>query len=137
MCLKYCKSCDIFILLSVFRFRFKYIWRKKKHNNYFLFFYLLQTFVVINRDKAIFRFTATDAIFLLSPFNPIRRIAIYILVHPYPFWWLTFSLQIYGNSNIIYLVLSSIEWNLNPHKLNILIIIENIDVTNFVRSKCI
>ncbi|BFZ07041.1 hypothetical protein BsWGS_10080 [Bradybaena similaris] len=43
-----------------------------------------KTFVVLNRDKAIFRFSATNAIFLLSPFNPIRRTAIYILTHPYP-----------------------------------------------------
>ncbi|KAK7492328.1 hypothetical protein BaRGS_00016425, partial [Batillaria attramentaria] len=43
------------------------------------------TFVVLSKDKSIFRFSATNALFLLSPFNPIRRVAIYILVHPYPF----------------------------------------------------
>ncbi|ESO85582.1 hypothetical protein LOTGIDRAFT_107523 [Lottia gigantea] len=43
------------------------------------------TFVVIGRDKTIYRFSATDALFILSPFNIIRRIAIFILVHPYPF----------------------------------------------------
>ena len=47
--------------------------------------FCFQTFVVLSKDKAIFRFSATNALFLLSPFNPIRRIAIYILVHPYPF----------------------------------------------------
>ncbi|NP_001191637.1 sodium channel alpha-subunit SCAP1 [Aplysia californica] len=46
------------------------------------FYHNQKTFVVLKKDKAIFRFSATDAIFLLSPFNPIRRIAIYILVHP-------------------------------------------------------
>jgi voltage-gated sodium channel type II alpha len=41
-----------------------------------------QTFVVISKGKDIFRFSATDAMWLLSPFNPIRRVAIYVLVHP-------------------------------------------------------
>ena len=47
--------------------------------------FCFQTFVVLSKDKVIFRFSATNALFLLTPFNPIRRIAIYILVHPYPF----------------------------------------------------
>ncbi|KFM64091.1 Sodium channel protein para, partial [Stegodyphus mimosarum] len=41
-----------------------------------------RTFVVISKGKDIFRFSATNALYLLSPFNPIRRVAIYILVHP-------------------------------------------------------
>lgn len=41
-----------------------------------------QTFVVVSRGKDIFRFAATKALWLLDPFNPIRRVAIYILVHP-------------------------------------------------------
>ena len=45
----------------------------------------LQTFMVVARDKTIFRFSATNALFLLTPFNPVRRTAIYILTHPYPF----------------------------------------------------
>ncbi|GIY16759.1 sodium channel protein para [Caerostris extrusa] len=40
------------------------------------------TFVVVSKGKDIFRFSATNALYLLSPFNPIRRVAIYILVHP-------------------------------------------------------
>ena len=43
-----------------------------------------QTFMVIGRDKTIFRFSATNALFVLSPFNPVRRIAILLLTHPYP-----------------------------------------------------
>lgn len=42
----------------------------------------MQTFVVISKGKDIFRFSATDAMWMLDPFNPIRRVAIYILVHP-------------------------------------------------------
>ncbi|XP_034416586.1 sodium channel protein type 2 subunit alpha-like [Cyclopterus lumpus] len=44
-----------------------------------------RTFVVLNKGKAIFRFTATSALYIFSPFNLIRRIAIKILVHSYPY----------------------------------------------------
>ena len=44
----------------------------------------LQTFIVLNKGKAIFRFSATSALYIFSPFHPIRRIAIKILVHSYP-----------------------------------------------------
>ncbi|KFQ24099.1 Sodium channel protein type 2 subunit alpha, partial [Merops nubicus] len=44
-----------------------------------------KTFIVLNKGKTIFRFSATPALYLLSPFNIIRRIAIKILVHSYPF----------------------------------------------------
>ncbi|XP_057675968.1 sodium channel protein type 2 subunit alpha-like isoform X1 [Corythoichthys intestinalis] len=40
-----------------------------------------KTFIVLNRGKAIFRFNATPALYILSPFNPLRRIAIRVLVH--------------------------------------------------------
>ncbi|XP_022248143.1 sodium channel protein para-like isoform X2 [Limulus polyphemus] len=41
-----------------------------------------RTFTVISKSKDIFRFSAHNALWLLSPFNPLRRLAIYILVHP-------------------------------------------------------
>ncbi|KFQ52415.1 Sodium channel protein type 1 subunit alpha, partial [Nestor notabilis] len=44
-----------------------------------------KTFIVLNKGKTIFRFSATPALYLLSPFNIVRRIAIKILVHSYPF----------------------------------------------------
>uniref|UniRef100_A0A8C0G2H6 Sodium channel protein n=1 Tax=Chelonoidis abingdonii TaxID=106734 RepID=A0A8C0G2H6_CHEAB len=44
-----------------------------------------KTFIVLNRGKAIFRFNATPALYILSPFHPLRRAAIKILVHSYPF----------------------------------------------------
>ncbi|XP_026530186.1 sodium channel protein type 3 subunit alpha-like isoform X11 [Notechis scutatus] len=40
-----------------------------------------KTFIVLNRGKAIFRFSATSALYILTPFNPLRKIAIKILVH--------------------------------------------------------
>ncbi|XP_068119166.1 sodium channel protein type 4 subunit alpha [Hyperolius riggenbachi] len=40
-----------------------------------------KTFIVLNKGKAIFRFTATKAMYLLEPFNPLRTGAIKILIH--------------------------------------------------------
>ncbi|KAM6281337.1 sodium channel protein type 5 subunit alpha-like [Porphyrio hochstetteri] len=40
-----------------------------------------KVFIVLNKQKTIFRFTATRALWILSPFHPIRRTAIKILVH--------------------------------------------------------
>uniref|UniRef100_A0A3Q4GK95 Sodium channel protein n=1 Tax=Neolamprologus brichardi TaxID=32507 RepID=A0A3Q4GK95_NEOBR len=40
----------------------------------------LKTFIVLNKGKAIFRFSATSALYIFSPFHPIRRLAIKILV---------------------------------------------------------
>uniref|UniRef100_A0A3B3IKS9 Sodium channel protein n=1 Tax=Oryzias latipes TaxID=8090 RepID=A0A3B3IKS9_ORYLA len=44
-----------------------------------------RTFIVLNKGKAIFRFSATSALYIFSPFHPIRRLAIKILVHSYPY----------------------------------------------------
>ncbi|XP_043857801.1 sodium channel protein type 10 subunit alpha-like [Dromiciops gliroides] len=40
-----------------------------------------RTFIVLNKGRTIFRFSATRALGLLSPFHPIRRTAIKISVH--------------------------------------------------------
>ncbi|XP_074857884.1 sodium channel protein type 2 subunit alpha-like [Carettochelys insculpta] len=40
-----------------------------------------KTFIVLNKGKAIFRFSATPALYMLSPFHPVRKMAIKILVH--------------------------------------------------------
>ncbi|KAF6726768.1 Sodium channel protein type 4 subunit alpha [Oryzias melastigma] len=44
-----------------------------------------KTFIVLNKRKMIFRFNAAPALYILGPFNPIRRLSIKILVHSYPF----------------------------------------------------
>uniref|UniRef100_I3JQL6 Sodium channel protein n=1 Tax=Oreochromis niloticus TaxID=8128 RepID=I3JQL6_ORENI len=44
-----------------------------------------KTFIVLNKGKVIFRFNASPALYLLSAFNPLRRLSIRILVHSYPF----------------------------------------------------
>ncbi|KAL3978129.1 neuropeptide Y receptor type 4 [Sarotherodon galilaeus] len=49
-------------------------------------FYMNQkTFIVLNKGKTIFRFSATPSLYIISPFNLFRRIAIKILIHSYPF----------------------------------------------------
>ncbi|XP_011894025.1 PREDICTED: sodium channel protein type 9 subunit alpha isoform X5 [Cercocebus atys] len=40
-----------------------------------------KTFTVLNKGKTIFRFNATPALYMLSPFSPLRRLSIKILVH--------------------------------------------------------
>ncbi|XP_065108405.1 sodium channel, voltage-gated, type I-like, alpha [Paramisgurnus dabryanus] len=45
-------------------------------------FYSSQTtFIVVNKQNTINRFNASPALYIFSPFNPLRRIAISILVH--------------------------------------------------------
>ncbi|XP_062970428.1 sodium channel protein type 5 subunit alpha isoform X3 [Cynocephalus volans] len=45
------------------------------------FYSTQKTFIVLNKGKTIFRFSATNALYVLSPFHPIRRVAVKILVH--------------------------------------------------------
>ncbi|OPJ85261.1 hypothetical protein AV530_011713 [Patagioenas fasciata monilis] len=40
-----------------------------------------QTFMVINKRRTIFRFTATPALCIFGPFNPVRKAAIKIIIH--------------------------------------------------------
>ncbi|XP_058266081.1 sodium channel, voltage gated, type VIII, alpha subunit a isoform X2 [Hemibagrus wyckioides] len=45
-------------------------------------FYMNQkTFIVVNKGKTMFRFSATPSLYIISPFNIFRRIAIKILIH--------------------------------------------------------
>uniref|UniRef100_A0A8C0H438 Sodium channel protein n=1 Tax=Chelonoidis abingdonii TaxID=106734 RepID=A0A8C0H438_CHEAB len=38
-----------------------------------------KTFIVLNKGKAIFRFSTTPALYMLGPFNPLRRAAIKVM----------------------------------------------------------
>ncbi|XP_034548261.1 sodium channel, voltage gated, type VIII, alpha subunit b [Notolabrus celidotus] len=40
-----------------------------------------KTFIVVNKGKTIFRFSATPSLYIISPFNIFRRLAIKILIH--------------------------------------------------------
>ncbi|KAM9187892.1 sodium channel protein type 11 subunit alpha [Dugong dugon] len=44
-----------------------------------------KTFMVLNKKKTIYRFSAKPALFIFGPFNPVRSLAIRILIHSYPF----------------------------------------------------
>ncbi|KAJ3601039.1 hypothetical protein NHX12_032012 [Muraenolepis orangiensis] len=44
-----------------------------------------KTFIVINKGSSLFRFNADPACYLLSPFSILRKTAIKILIHSYPF----------------------------------------------------
>ncbi|KAM4626228.1 sodium channel protein type 2 subunit alpha-like [Discoglossus pictus] len=75
-----------------------------------------KTFIVLNRGKAIFRFSATSALYILTPFNPVRQIAIRILVHAYPFSSDTKNLFIMCTilANCVFMTLSNPpEWAKN------------------------
>ncbi len=47
-----------------------------------MYLIFMQTMLVIGKDKTIFRFSATSGFWLISPLNPIRRVALHILTHP-------------------------------------------------------
>ncbi|XP_054976265.1 sodium channel protein type 9 subunit alpha [Sorex araneus] len=69
-----------------------------------------KTFIVLNKGKAIFRFNATPALYMLSPFSTLRRLSIKILVHS------LFSMLIMCTilTNCIFMTLSSPpDWTKN------------------------
>ncbi|XP_027762392.1 sodium channel protein type 3 subunit alpha-like [Empidonax traillii] len=47
-----------------------------------------KTFMVLNKSRIIFRFTATPALWILGPFNRVRKAAIKILTNPYFAWFI-------------------------------------------------
>jgi len=47
-----------------------------------LYYHNKRTFVVVSKGKDIFRFSATSAMWLLTPYNSVRRTAINVLIHP-------------------------------------------------------
>uniref|UniRef100_A0AAN0LJ60 Multifunctional fusion protein n=3 Tax=Arthropoda TaxID=6656 RepID=A0AAN0LJ60_9ACAR len=63
------------------------------------------TFMVVSKGRDIFRFSASKSLFLLDPFNPIRRVAIYMLVHP----WFNFLVIVTILVNCILMTMKSNE----------------------------
>ena len=59
----------------------KYCQELQIHSS-FISWISFQTFIVISKGKDIFRFSAEDSMWFLSPFSPVRRVAIHVLVHP-------------------------------------------------------
>ncbi|TFK14483.1 fibroblast growth factor 14 [Platysternon megacephalum] len=75
-----------------------------------------KTFIVLNKGKTIFRFSATSALYILTPINPVRKIAIKILVHSYPFQSTLFSMLIMCTilTNCVFMTMSNPpEWTKN------------------------
>uniref|UniRef100_A0AAQ4RJB4 Sodium channel protein n=1 Tax=Gasterosteus aculeatus aculeatus TaxID=481459 RepID=A0AAQ4RJB4_GASAC len=54
-----------------------------------------KTFIVLGKGNIIYRFNAESACYLLSPFNPLRTVAIRILIHSYPLQCTFLSLHRY------------------------------------------
>ncbi|KAM5151888.1 sodium channel protein type 2 subunit alpha-like [Mantella aurantiaca] len=69
-----------------------------------------KTFIVLNKGKAISRFSATSALYILTPFNPVRQAAIKILVHSYPFMLIMCTIL----TNCVFMTMSNPpEWAKN------------------------
>uniref|UniRef100_A0A8C3CP93 Sodium channel protein n=1 Tax=Cairina moschata TaxID=8855 RepID=A0A8C3CP93_CAIMO len=67
-----------------------------------------KTFIVLNKGKSIFRFSATPALYLLGPFHPIRRGAIKVLIHSYPcFKLFSMFIMITILTNCVFMTLSN------------------------------
>ncbi|XP_069081364.1 sodium channel protein type 2 subunit alpha [Pleurodeles waltl] len=74
------------------------------------YYYNEKTFIVLNRGKAIFRFSATSALYILTPFNPLRRVAIKVLVHSMFSMLIMFTIL----TNCVFMTLSNPpEWTKN------------------------
>ncbi|KAM9112845.1 sodium channel protein type 4 subunit alpha-like [Pangshura tecta] len=61
-----------------------------------------KTFIVLNKGKTIFRFSTTPALYVLGPFNPLRRGAIKVLIHSYPFMFIMITIL----TNCVFMTMS-------------------------------
>ncbi|NXS28311.1 SCN5A protein, partial [Pomatostomus ruficeps] len=74
-----------------------------------------KVFIVLNKQKTIYRFTATRALWIFSPFHPIRRRAIKILIHSLFTWFIMGTII----TNCVFMALSESSktspssWNTN------------------------
>ena len=73
-----------------------------------------RTFMVLTKSGDIYRFSATKGLFLLSPFNPIRRIAITVLTHP------LFSTAIISTilANCMVMIKEENEWTMSTETVS-------------------
>uniref|UniRef100_A0A3P9B2F2 Sodium channel protein n=1 Tax=Maylandia zebra TaxID=106582 RepID=A0A3P9B2F2_9CICH len=61
------------------------------------FYQSKKTFIVLSKGNVIYRFNAEPACYLLSPFNPLRILAIKVLIHSYPLRYLFIMVTILTN----------------------------------------
>ncbi|RWS14562.1 voltage-gated sodium channel-like protein, partial [Dinothrombium tinctorium] len=65
----------------------------------------IPTFVVISKGRDIWRFSATKSLYIFDPFHPLRRVAIYMLVHP----WFSFLVIVTILANCILMTLKQTQ----------------------------
>uniref|UniRef100_A0AAY4A1D2 Sodium channel protein n=1 Tax=Denticeps clupeoides TaxID=299321 RepID=A0AAY4A1D2_9TELE len=56
------------------------------------FFKAHKTFIVLSKDHTIYRFSAESSLYILSAFSIVRRGAIRILIHSYPFMFIMITI---------------------------------------------
>ncbi|KAM9345606.1 sodium channel protein type 4 subunit alpha B [Symphorus nematophorus] len=66
------------------------------------FYQSQKTFIVLGKGNVIYRFNAESACYLLSPFNPLRLVAIKILIHSYPFLFIMVTIL----TNCVFMTMS-------------------------------
>ncbi|NXK71417.1 SCN4A protein, partial [Amazona guildingii] len=81
-----------------------------------------KTFMVLNKSRIIYRFTATSALCIISPFNPVRKAAIKIMIHSYPFiewnFFLNLLFTLFTRFVIFTVVLNCVSMTVNlPYEL--------------------
>ncbi|KAK2820656.1 hypothetical protein Q5P01_023615 [Channa striata] len=67
------------------------------------FYKAQKTFIVISKGNTIYRFNAEPACYILSPFSLVRRGAIKILIHSYPFMFIMITIL----SNCVFMTMSN------------------------------
>uniref|UniRef100_A0A8C1K0W3 Sodium channel protein n=1 Tax=Cyprinus carpio TaxID=7962 RepID=A0A8C1K0W3_CYPCA len=71
-----------------------------------------KTFIVLNKGKTIFRFSATPSLYIISPFSLFRQIAIKILIHSYPFQFFSMIIMCTILTNCVFMTFSNPpEWS--------------------------
>ncbi|XP_077637458.1 sodium channel protein type 5 subunit alpha-like [Lonchura striata] len=69
-----------------------------------------KTFMVLNKRRTIFRFSATPALFIFDPFNPVRKKAIKILIHSVFLGIITFTVLLNCMAMTIPHLLAEVYW---------------------------
>ncbi|KAM9837852.1 sodium channel protein type 4 subunit alpha A [Aulostomus maculatus] len=67
------------------------------------FYKAQKTFIVISKGNTIYRFNAEPACYILTPFSLVRRGAIKILIHSYPFMFIMITIL----SNCVFMTMSN------------------------------
>ncbi|KAM6904663.1 sodium channel protein type 4 subunit alpha B [Xenentodon cancila] len=66
------------------------------------FYQSKKTFIVLSKGNILYRFNADPACYLLDPFNPLRLVAIRILIHSYPYLFIMVTIL----TNCVFMTMS-------------------------------